>query len=642
MIPPDPGYNEEDHSYVWFLDDIDPNESGCVQLDVVVKDTAPPGGYLHNVAELWGTVMVANDPNDPNTLTPEVRLLARAELDTPVCCYIGTVEVLYVDRLASNGADTGLTWANAFLDLQDALDYARYSSCAQVHSIYVAQGTYYPGDIESDTFDLQELPGIALYGGFPTGGSDFGLRNPKRYQTVLSGKIDDTHRNNVVITMGNNTLLDGFTVTEGASAFLKGSIYGSGVDFAVINSRIERNEDVGAYIENGNAEFRWCHFINNKGDGIRHTGEGNALLLENVWVRQSGQYGVYCLNSTPIVVNSVLSESDMALDGRAGLMMVNPPQRPYLQNVTCAHNFTEGIALAGNNLPEIYNSIVYHNGGEALIGFSADSAAMYSCIEDANSINGNINVDPQFAYFDPNNVRLSPESDCRHASAPLNVLDYSNQLDMDGNPRISIINTPPDMGAYEMVCDINVSSEWDWNADGLVNLKEWHQWSKTWMGHDPNDPAWLANPSLADPNLSEGWHEWKSQYNYVSSGGSAYSIDLADMLYFLEEAPWCWKACWVDLEEMQVQQMMSGGDMVLMGEEMLFSAAMEATSEPTVQEKTVQGQMLELASTIVFLEQIWLEEPDLHQEISAEDWQEFMDAIYQNLSDLQTNAVQLE
>lgn len=647
VIPADLGYDKETHTYIWPLSDLDPNTGNCVSLDVVVNSKAVPGGILHNVAELCGTYY------DPNGL-PVTGVVARAIKDTDVCCYAGITEILYVDNSATDGADTGLNWQNAFLDLQDALDYARHSSCAQVHSIYVAQETYFPGDAETDTFDLQELPGIALYGGFPSGGCDFSLRNPKRYQTILSGKIDETHRNNAVITMGNNTLLDGFTVTEGASAFLKGSIYGSGVDFVVANSRIERNEGVGAYIENGNAEFRWCHFTNNKGDGIRHTGEAKSLFLENVWVRQSGQYGVYCLNSTPIVINSILSESDMSLDGRSGLMMVNPPQRPYLQNVTVAHNKTRGIWRAGGALPEIFNSIVYHNGDEALVGFSADDAAMYSCIEDANSINGNINVDPQFAYFDPNNVRLDPESDCRHASAPLNVLDYSDQVDMDGNPRISIVNTPPDMGAYEMVCDINVSSDWDLNADGLVNFDEFSRISRVWMAHDPNDPA-IIDPNhpdheyYTDPNSSgfvtassiAKWYPDGIKYNYSTSGYSQYAIDLADLLYWAEEAPWVWKACWVDLEEMAVQQMTSGGDMILMGEELLFSTT-AMPSEPLVEEKSVQEQMLELASAIMFLERIWLEEPDLQQEINAEDWQEFMDAVYQNLFDLQTTSVQLE
>ncbi len=181
FIPPDPGYDAESHSYVWPIGDISPSSNGCVQLNVVVNEKAVPGGILHNVAELYGTVY------DPNHQNPVERLIARIFKDTQVCCYAGTVEILYVDQSATNGGNTGLNWPNAFLDLRDALEYARTSICGPVHSIYVAQGTYSPGDKSSNSFVLPD--GISVYGGFPKGGSDFWQRNPKRYQTVLNGTV---------------------------------------------------------------------------------------------------------------------------------------------------------------------------------------------------------------------------------------------------------------------------------------------------------------------------------------------------------------------------------------------------------------------------------------------------------------------
>jgi hypothetical protein len=632
FFAPDPGYNKDDHSYVWFLNDIDPNASGCLQLAVVVKDTAPPGGFLHNVAELWGTVMVSNDPNDPNTLTPEVRFVAKAVIDTRVCCYAPTPEILYVDRMSSGG--NGSSWSKAYNDLQDALDYARTTICDQVQSIYVAQGTYSPGDKENDSFDLTELPGIALYGGFPTGGCDFSMRNPKRYQTPLSGRIDDMNRNTTVLRMGNNTYVEGFTIT-GSGPYPDGiGIYGLGVNFTVVDCKIDRNEGYGAFIENANATFKWCKFVRNKSDGISHTGEDYSLILENCVVQASGQYGITCKDSTPHILNSIVAENDFSRQGRAGIYMENPKERPYIQNCTVSHNKTDGIVSLGNRLPNIHNSIVFHNGGPALVGFSADEAAMYSCIEDANSINGNINVDPEFLYFDPNNVRLSPESNCRHASNP--YLEYGSQMDMDGNSRVTSVGLPPDMGAYEVVCDINVSNTWDWNADGLVNYLEFNGFSKAWMGHDPNDPAWLANPAIRDPNLAEGWYEWKYKYNVATAGDSAYSVDLADVLYFAEESPWLWRACWVNLEDTQMQQMMPSG-----GEELMMFMQSE-TEVPAVEEKSVQEQVFDLVSAMVFLEQIWFEEPDLQQEISSEEWQGFMDALRLNLFNIQTGTLQTE
>ncbi len=181
FIPPDPGYDADSHSYVWPLGNIGPSTNGCVQLNVVVHEKAVPGGVLHNVAELYGTVY---DPNDQN---PVERLIARIFKDTPVCCYAGTVEELYVDQSATHGNNTGLDWQNAFLELRDALEYARTSICGTVHSIYVAQGTYSPGDKASNSFVLPD--GISVYGGFPKGGGELWQRNPGRYQAVLTGTV---------------------------------------------------------------------------------------------------------------------------------------------------------------------------------------------------------------------------------------------------------------------------------------------------------------------------------------------------------------------------------------------------------------------------------------------------------------------
>jgi hypothetical protein len=331
-------------------------------------------------------------------------------------------------------------------------------------------------------------------------------------------------------------------------------------------------------------------------------------------------------------MNSIVSEADLSETGNAGITMFNPWNRPFLQNMTVAHNKSVGIWRVGGALPEIHNSIIYHNAGPALAGFTADEAAWYSCIEDANSVNYNINVDPQFAYFDPNNVRLSPASLCLNASSP--YLDYSSQLDMDGNPRV--YGAAPDMGAYELICDTNVSNEWDLNADGVINLHEYVYFARAWLAHDPDDPAWLADPNLVDPNLTEGWYEWKHTFNLDDTGLSAYRIDLADLLMFLEEAPWLWVACWrTDLQPEMT--MLSFGGEHLKSTDMVISAKAEIL---TVQEKSTQEQILDLAFAVVQLETLWLEEPDIQQQIDPEKWQRFMEAVYGHLLELHNESVQ--
>jgi len=193
------------------------------------------------------------------------------------------------------------------------------------------------------------------------------------------------------------------------------------------------------------------------------------------------------------------------------------------------------------------------------------------------------------------------------------------------------------MGAYELTCDTNVSNLYDWNADGVVNLQEYVNFSRAWLAHDPNDPAWLADPNLADPNLSEGWYEWKHKFNLDNTGLSAYRIDLADLLMFLEEAPWLWVACW--RTDIWQPEMMSG-----LGEEGLRVAGFELLSpeKQTVQEKTSQEQVLNLILAIVQLEQLWLEDLEIQHQIDAADWRRFMDAVYQNLDSFETETVQRE
>ena len=175
------------------------------------------------------------------------------------------------------------------------------------------------------------------------------------------------------------------------------------------------------------------------------------------------------------------------------------------------------------------------------------------------------------------------------------------------------------------------------SANGVINLHEYVYFARAWLSHDPDDPAWLADPNLADPNLSEGWYEWKHKFNLDDTGLSAYRIDLADLLMFLEEAPWLWVACW--RTDLQPEMMMFG-----LGEESLLNSGFELHTfeSQSISEKTTQEQILKLAMTIVQLENLWLEEPDVQQQIDADAWQRFMEAVYQSFHDIAIETIQRE
>lgn len=90
----------------------------------------------------------------------------------------------YVDA-ASNGANDGSSWPDAFADLQAAL---ADPDCTE---IWVAAGVYKPTDDPDDrnaSFNVAE--GVSLHGGFAGHETDLGERDWRTNVTVLSGDID--------------------------------------------------------------------------------------------------------------------------------------------------------------------------------------------------------------------------------------------------------------------------------------------------------------------------------------------------------------------------------------------------------------------------------------------------------------------
>ena len=94
--------------------------------------------------------------------------------------------VIYVDRNAT-GENNGISWSNAYTDLQDAIATAPFGS-----QIWVAEGTYKPtsetGDFaRSISFNLKN--GVAIYGGFAGNETTLNQRKVKDNLTILSGDI---------------------------------------------------------------------------------------------------------------------------------------------------------------------------------------------------------------------------------------------------------------------------------------------------------------------------------------------------------------------------------------------------------------------------------------------------------------------
>lgn len=182
-------------------------------------------------------------------------------------------QIIYIDSATGNDANTGTSWGTAFKTLSNALNMANSFSCyANVTSILVARGTYYPTGLQSgtdrDATFLVSRGGLKIYGGYPTGG---GTRNITANPTILSGNINAANNStdnsyHVMVIAGitataDSAVVDGITITAGNANGSGSYTYGSGAD--VIN----QNKGAGMFVtyNNGNPKMaiRNCTFSEN-------------------------------------------------------------------------------------------------------------------------------------------------------------------------------------------------------------------------------------------------------------------------------------------------------------------------------------------------------------------------------------------
>lgn len=139
---------------------------------------------------------------------------------------------VYVRAGSACTSDCGSNWANAYADLQDALNLARQTS--ESLEIRVAQGTYSPAATDrSLSFEIPNS--TVLMGGFAGTGANPDERDFQRYASILSGDLNGDDQDgfvayednsyHVILTDGvdTTTILDGFTI-RGGNADLAGGM----------------------------------------------------------------------------------------------------------------------------------------------------------------------------------------------------------------------------------------------------------------------------------------------------------------------------------------------------------------------------------------------------------------------------------
>ncbi len=420
-------------------------------------------------------------------------------------CDIGAFEMLsllYVDADAA-GSSTGLTWTDAFTNVQDAL-----STAVTGTQIWVADGVYYPdegngqtNDAPTSTFVLKS--GVSLYGGFAGDETALNQREPVNNVTVLSGDLEqnDIVNSNGVVTDTNNitgtnayhvvsstdvlsdTLLDGFIVTAGDAGgngtldTRGGGLYNAQGDPTLSNLVFAGNhaaEGGGVYNTSGNPTLTNVTLSGNSalyGGGIYNT-SGNPTLTDITFADNDATWGggMYSLYGSPALRNATFSDNQAGNNG-GGIYSLF--ENMTLINATLSGN---GAAYEGGGIYNYYTTLTLTNvivanstsGGDCASDPALNTASN-NLIEDAsnacgltNGVNGNLlGQDPKLGPLTDYGgagrqvFPLLPDSPAINAGTNL----ACPSADQRGQPRPA--GPACDIGAFELSYALRIAKRLD-------------------------------------------------------------------------------------------------------------------------------------------------------------------------------------
>ena len=180
--------------------------------------------------------------------------------------------IFYVQANAPN-TNNGDSWATA-TSLQTALASANAGD-----EIWLAQGTYSPGNNPMDTFTVNQA--VQLYGGFDGTEATRNQRDWQANPTILDGNGD----NNTVVTAqstANEALIDGVIIQGGDAVDDGGGVYNQGGGKLRLQNTIIRDnqaaDDGGGIRNNGELIIINSSVINNTSIGTTTTSGGGGLL----------------------------------------------------------------------------------------------------------------------------------------------------------------------------------------------------------------------------------------------------------------------------------------------------------------------------------------------------------------------------
>jgi predicted outer membrane repeat protein len=220
----------------------------------------------------------------------------------------------------------------------------------------VAEGTYTPGTLPSDTFAL--TPGVDIYGGFAGSESSLNQRNIAANPTILSGDLGG----NDTGSWGNRTDNAMHVVTGAGSATLDGFIISGGYANGAAGAGLD--------INGTSPSIRNCVFTGNRSEGPG-LADGGAVSITNSAApafvncvfsgNYASQYGgaVNCLDSSPTFDRCVFAGGHVGDNG--GAMFFDGVGSPVVRDCLFAGNYSSyfsGAVRVDNSAGSVNLSLV--------------------------------------------------------------------------------------------------------------------------------------------------------------------------------------------------------------------------------------------------------------------------------------------
>ncbi len=400
------------------------------------------------VASTGSTILINGNSSDTLNLT-SVKTDAAIKVSNPDQCGTTTYNInieksanyqIFVndDSPCTPDNEDGLSWGTAFKNLQKGIDRATQEG----KEIWVAEGVYKPTfrtdslNPRSATFMIYS--GIQIIGGYK-GYEVNGEPQGSLYNTILSGDLSgnddsisvwppaiaDTQyiSDNVyhVVTMSENSntssiKLERLNIKGGVATGKGKDMIGAGVlnsttsptlEFVIITRNLADSSGAGVYDAGGIRLLKNCLIEKNVsirgcGAGL-FTENGNLEIDASVFYRNelkdtasiSGGAGIYSINSTVSMVNTVFSKNNSqtqsgAIHSKNGFVKIS--------SSTFSGNSSRISAECignENGTANIINSILWNDGDS--LELAGDSITVnYSCIRDGFSGTGNISENPLF------------------------------------------------------------------------------------------------------------------------------------------------------------------------------------------------------------------------------------------------------